>query len=177
MRVIQVDKITGFRTVNGVKVFQFGKPLPFYIREIASDFNLPIGKYSIHGDFVQLSQPVKRKLPVLPKPERNLKVPRVIEVEYGENPNKATINLMRGKILLDNSFLSFPAYVRTFIFFHEIGHYFYSQEKYCDLFAAKKMLEKGYNPSQITTAQNLTLSHFGGERKCFIHDHMKKAKR
>jgi hypothetical protein len=43
-------------------------------------------------------------------------------------------------------------YIKYTIYYHELGHHWYITESKADLFAAKKMLELGFNPSQIQLA-------------------------
>ena len=171
-----VDNISGFAFRGKVKVFREGEPLPFYIREGKGRFNLPKGEYDIKCDEVKrLRKPVRMKLPRLAKRDRfDIPLPESITVEYVDNPNKMSIFLRDGEIFADPHFLDYPSYVRTFVFFHEIGHYFYYGEHNCDLFSARKMLERGYNQSQIRIAQNLTLSGRSQNRCNFLQKELKK---
>jgi hypothetical protein len=53
-----------------------------------------------------------------------------------------------GKIEVTTYFLSWPYAIQLFIMLHEIGHFFYKTEKYCDLYAAKIFIDiLGFNPS------------------------------
>jgi hypothetical protein len=111
-------------------------------------FNLPLGVYKYDGNFVRLEMPVAMSNIPLPLKERNLGHKRY-EIIFGENPNKCTIFYDRGIILFDNQFLRKPLYVKYVIYFHELGHHWYNSEEKADLYAAKKLLELGFNPSQI----------------------------
>ena len=61
-------------------------------------------------------------------------------------------------IVFDNSFKSKPLYVTYFIFFHELGHKYYKKEHYADLYAAKHMLNSGFNVTQVLQAPFQSLS-------------------
>lgn len=150
-----VDKKTGFYCndyevtildINGN--FFYNKknvnfPKPMY-------FNLPAGKYKSLNNIFALNKPVFYRLPKLYKPEKKtpLKSPKV---SYVENPNKASIDVMTGNIYI-NPFYKNNLCQLAFLYWHEIGHFFYYSEYKCDRFAENKMLKYGYNPSQITKA-------------------------
>ena len=112
------------------------------------DFNLPAGEYTFDGSFIKLPYPVKTSFITLPQKERNFTKKRY-DIEYGTNPNKCTIYYERGLILFDNSIMSKPLYVKYGIYYHELGHHFYETEWKADLYSAKMMLDKGFNPSQV----------------------------
>jgi len=74
-------------------------------------------------------------------------------------------------------FLDCPKPYFDFILNHEYGHTFYGYgnlyspeeaEAYCDLFASNKMIDMGYNPSQIMNAPKATLSSRQDYRKEYI---------
>jgi hypothetical protein len=58
--------------------------------------------------------------------------------------------------------------------FHELGHYFYSDEKKCDLFAAIQMMKRGFNPSQCGIAIDSALSAKSFDRKFCLINKMRK---
>mgnify|MGYP003346752442 FL=1 len=77
----------------------------------------------------------------------------------------------------------------VFVLFHENGHFFYGGEKhgtkayfdnehYCDCYAAKKMLERGFNPSQCLFAVEMCLSEEDSsrDRKDRMFDFLKRVK-
>jgi hypothetical protein len=68
-------------------------------------------------------------------------------------------------ILFDESFRTKPLYIKYAIYFHELGHHFYKTESKADLYSAKKMLDKGFNPSQIGMASLESLSQNSFDRK------------
>jgi len=111
-------------------------------------FNLPLGVYKYNGNFVKLDEPVKVVNITLPVKERNLAGGKY-EILFGDNPNKCSIFYDEKVILFDSSFQSKPMYVKYVIYFHELGHHWYKTEEKADLYAAKKLLDLGFNPSQI----------------------------
>lgn len=123
-------------------------------------FNMPAGNYKYDGNFIKLDQPVSTMNITLPTPERNMsnKMKRY-NIIFGDNPNKCTIYYDDGIILFDSSFLDKPLYVKYGIYYHELGHHFYTTEWKADLYATKKMLDKGFNPSQIGRVGLFTLSN------------------
>jgi hypothetical protein len=115
------------------------------------EFNLPLGIYKYNGNFIKLPSPIKVENISLPLKERNLTRKRY-EIIFGKNPNKCTIYYDEGVILFDSSFKNKPLYIKYVIYFHELGHHWYKTEEKADLYATKKLLELGFNPSQIGRA-------------------------
>lgn len=179
--ILTVNEISGFSCLDPlIKVYKRNNGELFYIynnkKNKCVKFNLPVGVYFTENNLNELKKPVNYKKIILPPKERDLKKPENINVNYVDNPNKCTIFLSSGEIFLDNSFKNFPSFVRLYVLFHEIGHYHYNTEKFCDLFAAKNMLERGYNPSQIYFASKFSLSRLGEDRKNYCLNNMKKIK-
>ncbi len=110
--------------------------------------NLPPGNYKFRGKFVPV-EPLKYVIN-LPSPTKN----DVIEPKlfFGKNPNTATINFNTHEITLSDKLMRYPLYVSKYVYYHELGHQFYWGEEDADLYAAKRMLEEGYNPSQVILA-------------------------
>lgn len=129
-------------------------------------FNLPAGEYKYNGSFIKLAKPVEFKNIILPKRERLLEgSKKPYRVMYGNNPNKCTIYYKAGIIIFDEQFKNAPLYVRYGIYYHEIGHHFYKTEWKADMYATKKMLDKGFNPSQIGLVGLVSLSENSFDRK------------
>ena len=84
---------------------------------------------------------------------------------YGKNPNKCTIYYKAGIIVFDESLKGAPLFVKYAIYFHEIGHHFYKTESKADLYATKKMLDYGFNPSQVGLAGLMSLSENSFDRQ------------
>jgi len=135
-------------------------------------FNLPKGEYKLEGSIFKLNNPVKQKEIHLPKKERNIPK-RKFHIMYGTNPNKCTVFWKNSVILFDNSFLEVPKYILFDIFFHELGHRFYKTEHLADLYATKRMLQVGFNKSQIGRSVMDTLSDNSHYRKVMKIESMK----
>jgi len=70
-----------------------------------------------------------------------------------------------------------PCPMRVFILLHEIAHFKYHTEKYCDLSAAKELIKMGYNPSAAIycLTDYLKDKPQNDERIEFVYNEMKKA--
>jgi hypothetical protein len=174
MRKISIQHKTGFRSSMPFLINDTNGIL-FYSSDFTDkikkgqtlNFNLPAGDYIYDGNFIKLDSPVKTANVILPPKERNFAYKRY-EIQFGNNPNKCTIFYNKGLILFDNQFLNKPLYIKYTIYFHELGHHWYVTEDKADLFAAKKILELGFNPSQIQLAVLDSLSDKNIERKMKI---------
>lgn len=180
MKKLVLAEKTGFSTLLPFKIYDSTGFL-FYSDTFVSKiregkrlfFNLPIGEYQYNGIFEKLPNPVSREKRIeqinkeLPPPER--KIPNTgYRIEWGNNPNKCSIFYDQKRILFDKSLAKIPMYMKFYIYFHEMGHHLYKTEKFADLFAAKKMLQLGFNASQIGYSSLETLSDKQKERKEFL---------
>ena len=157
MKQLTVLRPSGFKTSGDVRVYDLeGRPFYFFNSSGPVHFNLPKGKYRIENSLTPAAFR-RYKLPNLPKYERNLPLPKKFVIKYGDNPNTCSVFLKEGFILADNSLKELPTPARTFIYFHELGHYFYTSEEKCDLFAAREMLKRGFNPSHVAESPRITL--------------------
>jgi hypothetical protein len=155
MKDLILEEKTGFLSTMPFTIYEQNGTI-FYSSDFTEnisegrklEFNLPLGIYKYDGNFVKLAEPIKMINFPLPPKERHIGSKRY-KITFGDNPNKCTIFYDTGIILFDNSFLSKPLYNRYGVYFHELGHHWYKTEKKADLFAVKKMLEYGFNPSQI----------------------------
>jgi hypothetical protein len=116
---------------------------------------------------IKLDSPVKVVNVILPPKERNIAHQRY-EIVFGNNPNKCTIFYDEAFILFDTSYMNKPLYIKYTIYFHELGHHWYVTESKADFYAAKKLLELGFNPSQIELAFIESLSDRSLDRKMKI---------
>lgn len=171
MKDLILEEKTGFRSTMPFSIFD-NRGILFYDDSFTNhiskgepvEFNLPAGFYKFDGSFIKLEKPVKQIDIFLAAKERNL-VQKKYKIMYGDNPNKCTIFYAPGIILFDNSFKTVPLYIRYGIYFHELGHLFYKTEEKADAYSAKKMLEYGFNPSQIGRVGLMTLSNNSFDRK------------
>lgn len=178
MKKISVKQASGFVTSDKKIVILDLNGKPFYVfdtKNAKTEFNLPKGVYLTNNTIKGLPEKIKFKTPVL-KPERKISIPKKIKFIWGQNPNKASVILNKGIILVDEGFKKFPRFVQVYLFYHEIGHYFFKSETGADAFARVKMLERGFNPSQIGMASRLSLSPKSKHRihTCFEHLHNTK---
>lgn len=145
----------GFSSFGPVAVF-YPDGTPFYVfpRKEAVNFNLPPGNYKTGQGTVlkKLSRPLEYNFPTRRTRERFMKLPSAVQVVFGENPNKASIFLDKAIVLIDNQFKNADPFTLDFILYHEIGHYYYKTEEFCDEYAQERMLQKGYNLSQVRHA-------------------------
>ena len=162
MKPLIIQQKTGFRNLTPFEILDKNGVLFYanYFTQKGSNgsinFNLPIGQYYLHGDLMKLKHPVSFGEIKLPKPQRNFKQKKY-KITFANNPNKCTIFHDTGLIVFDNFFKNAPRFILLDIYFHELGHNFYKSEQYADMYATKKMLEIGYNPSQIGLSVLITL--------------------
>lgn len=164
MRDLILEKKTGFTTTLPFEIFDSNGVL-FYSSDFVDkikngerlDFNMPVGDYKYNGSFQKLDNPVPVKQISLPVKERNIPMRRY-KIEFGDNPNKCTIFYAKALILFDRSFRKKPMYIKYAIYYHELGHHWYRTESKADLYATKKLLDLGFNPSQIGLASLESLS-------------------
>lgn len=178
--------VTGYITHEPLVVFD-ATGVPFYAVSEALlkankgrvKFNLPPVSFTVQPEGAAVKQPRPFKWQSKGAPRRNRfnpKPPKQFSVRYEDNPNKCSINLATGIIIADHSIKAMPLHVRTFIFLHELGHYFYQfsdpmkTESACDLFAASEMLKAGFNPSQVMSAPRLSLSEKSEQRKTCVRN-------
>lgn len=152
MKPVLCSGLSWFESPSGSVVIYAPDGTLFYQRDNGGRkplvFTLPKGAY-FAPDNVRQIPARKRKLPALPKPEREIPLPDTFSIRFAENPNKCTIFLNHGLIVMDQTLSDEISHTeRMHIIFHEIGHYFYKSEHKCDIFAAHCMLILGYNTSQ-----------------------------
>lgn len=174
MKNLVLENKTGFTTLLPFTIYELNGNI-FYSSDFVNkiekgerlNFNIPAGRYTYEGAFIKLDNPIKFKPITLPNKERNLPKKKY-KIIFGNNPNKCSIFYSTGIILFDEVFRTAPLYVKYGIYFHELGHHFYKTEKFADLYAVKKMLDYGFNPSQIGRVSIFGLSSESMERKDFI---------
>jgi hypothetical protein len=179
MRILNLESKTGFYTSLPFEIFDL-KGNIFYTSDFVNKvsqgqvhkFNLPRGNYTYNGSLHKLDKPVihseLRATKKLPKKQRNLGKHRY-KIFFAPNPNKCTINHKKHTITFDTAFKDAPLYIKYDIYYHELGHRYYKTEEFADLYASKKMLELGFNPSQIGRSSLISLrsklSHYRKESK------------
>lgn len=143
-------------------------------------FNLPEGNWLTDNEIYRLKKPLTYISPELPKPDKNIPI-RKLHFIVKKNPNKCSIDVRTGRVIIDYSIDEKEYPFKAYILYHECGHFLYKggpweQEAKCDIFAAKHMLEDGFNFSQITYAQELCLgnSDSSENRKNYLYNWLKK---
>lgn len=178
MDQIILHKKTGFKNLrlSSPIIIRDFRGIVFYSTEglqPVKEFNLPEGCYYIDlGLIGEISTPVKVKLIEMPTAERWMKSPENFAVYFDDNINKCTIDWEEETIVFDNVFKTRPLPEIYYILYHEFGHSLYLTEKYADMYAANRMLMKGYNMSQIGAAQLSALSHAQYDRKNNLIDRL-----
>ena len=179
MLAFTLYKPTGF-IANGPIHIKTADGRPFYIMNKTGQikFNLPKGEYISETPLKKLASPHTYKFEKKRKREHfqfDMPKPNQLKVVFADNPNKASVFPRKHTIVMDNSFQYLPEYVKKYVFYHECGHYLYKTEEFCDEFAQEKMLQDGYNKSQIEAAARVTLQN-GHERHKNCINNLKKAK-
>jgi hypothetical protein len=176
--ILQNQNPKRFRALSEVKVSEGS--LPFYECEKGREFNLPKGRFLVSGEVKEL--PFSYKKIDFPDFD-NVKPLKALNIVFVDNyPNKCSVWLDTGKVVADTNFKYLPSFVFMYIMFHEVGHFYFRgngdlSEIQCDTFARKKMIECGYNPSQIDLAIQVTLSNnsdLSRERKKISFNQLKK---
>ncbi len=86
-------------------------------------------------------------LPTLPPHERERNKPFKIVYNPALFHSPARIFTHLGIVETGPAFLEMPKMIADFIMWHEVGHFYYETEEYCDLFALVNCLKRGYNRS------------------------------
>lgn len=134
-------------------------------------FNLPPGKYDV-SSAEYYGPPVIYKQPFLPFPERinfrpnNLKI-LIADTVDNKPISQAAISRFTDEIFVRSNINDLDTVSIMCILMHEMGHYHYKTEEYCDRFAFYHLLRTGYNPSQFKVFIDLLSS--------WSMDRMKKA--
>ena len=175
------ESIKGFASLDQLIQINDVNGRPFYFFPNTSrqriTFNLPSGIYFTDNNIEELEQPLEYILPELPKKEKSGEFPENFDIEIMENPNKCSVDIESGLIIFDTElFKKWEKPKINFVLFHELGHCYYKTEWKCDLIAASKMLEMGFNPSQCLYSSYHCLSEKNIERKNILNDYLKKVK-
>lgn len=175
MRPLILTKKTGFNVtdVNTPINIRDYRGLLFYTTEPllprVKVFNLPAGEYLVDsGSFKERSFPLEFKKSVLPLPQRFYPSTDGFNVLFRPNPNKCTVSWKTKEIIFDTAFKNKPLPQIDFILYHEEGHERFATEKYADLYASNRMIDKGYNESQTGCAPIDSLSEAQYERKQYL---------
>lgn len=160
MQTLKLNAKQGFYSPGAVQVYD--KRGLFLEYSGPAYFNLPAGQYTYMGRISALEQPVDYGAMQLqpadkpPIPPWNVNM----HIVLSNDTPKMRVDYETGEMQVNPdwaSTLSTPEYEGATR--HEAGHYFYTGgsghdqgERNCDRFAAKTMLDEGYNPSQLKNA-------------------------
>lgn len=135
----------------GIKKKYFFVKFPYIERNInfTTEGADVIKQSLIKNRFKEIHLPAKEKKPMV------VKVNKYKYIPSWHSP--ASIDVKKGLIVYNKRFTTFSEAKRIFIIQHEIGHFFYKTEKYCDLFATKQLLSEGFGKSQCLEVLRNTL--------------------
>lgn len=137
---------------KNLAVFKRGDNHPLLLRSFSKagtfEVMLPEGNYIFKGENILIGSEKRGKymFPVerMPAPEKRTLQKKYRVVYVPSNPSPASINVNRGVIIYNEYFTNLPYVFQDFILAHELGHRYFNTEKYCDLFACRELLKKGY---------------------------------
>jgi len=161
LRKLSVTKKTGFKITDPSMpvIIRDNRHILFYSTESQVPnvwyFNLPaFGTYFVEsGSFTPMEKPVEYEHVEIPEIQRRFLVsPYNFKIVWGINPNKCSIMWNRKTILFDSQFKDKPLTQVFFILYHEFAHLYSKDESICDHISSNYMKEKGFNPSQISSA-------------------------
>lgn len=143
-------------------------------------FNIPnIGSYETSNN-VEIIKRVDIEIPTLsftlPPYERD----RIKDFIIIDNPKltntPARVFTHEGIIEKGAGFYKYTQPMKVFFLLHEVGHFFYKTEEYCDLFALVHFLQMGYNMStaMYCLTNVLRRNKQNTERVLFIYKQMFK---
>jgi hypothetical protein len=125
-------------------------------------FNVAIKDFEVIGRIKK----ARRTLKYLVQLEGEVVNVPEIKIQFAPNPRKATVYRNTGLIVFDTSFRLKPIILLMFLYAHEMAHFAYpsvngvrtkENESKCDIWGAKFLLLKGYNPSQILAGMKFAL--------------------
>lgn len=179
MKCLVINDSSGWRNVSGDPVVILDENhQPFYDTTLLDhkvwEFNMPPGTYYVQqGKIRQTPHMVAYNLERIAPYERRIKSdPETFPIIYEPNSKLASVywdaeRSPYGKqvIVLDSSLRTAPLIYSIFVLYHEYGHRYWETEAHCDAYARNRMLQEGYNPSQIGYAIVHTLSDKNMQRK------------
>lgn len=189
---LSLNQKTGFKNnLPNVPVMILDtRGIPFYdtslLDDFVNEFNMPPGEYIVqNGNISQMNEPVDYShlmLP-LPPPCRRKINPENFDIIVADNPYKCSVDWKNKQLIFDHSLVneSLPKLRR--IYEHEMAHRYYGTKKNnielikyyeacCDRYSHNKMLEDGYNPSQIGFSMIDSLSSYNKWREDLLIDDM-----
>jgi len=175
------SKFELIRSMNGAEELEYERHLNGRTNRIK--FNVVVG-----GDFLtNVECKIVKVVPIeipeldieLPPFERDrLKNVDIIEIvrNWELEGTPARIHTASGVIELGREMYKYTKPMRVFFILHEMGHFYYTTEKFCDLFALVFFLKLGYNMSTAMYCLTKVLRHNpqNVERVLFIYNKLIK---
>lgn len=173
-----VDKFTIFDNKGKVYYYRY---LPYNERDKPIKVNIPDpGLYYFSNDAIIKEKPLIVTPEVfkirLPQRERNRDKSYFIEHDPNQTESPAIIYTDIGRIVTGTKFKELPIPMKIFVLLHEIGHFRYSTERFCDLYATIEFIKLGYNPSTAMYCLTDVLKNSNGktDRVNYIFDILKQ---
>lgn len=145
-------------------------------------FNIPNAGVYTTANNIEIIKRTAIEIPTLdftlPPFERD-RIKNFVIIDNPELHNTpARVFTHEGVIEKGSQFNKYPKPVRVFFLLHEVGHFYYKTEMYCDLFALVNFLQMGYNMSTAMYALTNVLRRTkeNRERILFIYNHLFKNK-
>lgn len=128
----------------------FYRDLPNGLREFK--VNIPDeGIYTFNNKALVKQKPIeinyKAERINFPRKERNRAKKFYFTYDANETTSPALIYTGTGEIVRGRKFKELSKPMQIFILLHELGHFYYQTEEFCDLYALYHFLKMGYNPS------------------------------
>lgn len=178
--MIFLEKKAGFIVEKSPVIIKDVNGLDFYNTTnmpYVNRFNIPagIGLELVSGSLIKVN-PVKYEI-IMPFQERFF-YPDASKFEFVFEPNRNGCTIFwDGKfIVFDTKYDGCKVANLFVIYLHEMGHQYYSTEWKADLYAAKKMLDLGFNKSQISHAIIESLSDYNIERQERLTNFLRQCK-
>lgn len=160
---LHVPAKTGYRALTDISVFDH-EGGAFYATTAGNRFNLPRGDFRLSGKVERLPVPLSYELAIHAF-ERDDRPYREVIVKACNNPNKASVIFENGiaRIFIDHSIAKMPMACRCYVISHELAHAHYvgstpqELETMCDEYGEHRLLDRGFNPSQLAAANKLLL--------------------
>lgn len=126
-----------------------------------------LGRHIVERSFINIK---------LPDPEKEVKIKNLTFRKIANWHSPASINIEKGLIITNDYFETLSKAQQIFILEHEKGHFRYNTEKFCDLFAAKELINRGFGFSQCLEVlrKTLTSSPEKEDRYNFVFENLKK---
>lgn len=154
-----------------IKITRNGKEFydrKFFTKKVEHDVKIPIsGYYEIisQGTYIRNIKPFVNKidlsdLPLFEKGTNNLIKPIIARgANINNSPACIGVREYYCDLVFNTKFNYLPIYAKIFVIFHELAHRLYNREDYCDEYALKHCLARGWNKTQMFYALSRVLKY------------------